>query len=70
LMKRVCLYPIKYRFHHCDYRRMLADGLWYCICSNGECRECMENFSIPKDKLSKAVLELLRQINLENGRLK
>jgi len=64
---RVCLYPIKYRFHHCEYRRMLADGLYHCLCNCKECKECMETYSIPREELSEGILELLRQINLQNG---
>jgi len=66
-MKRVCLYPIKYRFHRCDFRKMLADGLFYCLCDCEECRECMERFSRLREELSESTLELLRQINLQQS---
>ena len=57
------MYPIRYRFHHCDYRRMLADGLYHCLCNCKECEECMKTFSQEKEGLPKMVVEILKDMN-------
>ena len=62
---RICLYFFSYRFQNCEYRRFFVDGLWRCLCTNGECKECMERYSKPKEELDPNLLELLREINLK-----
>ena len=62
---RICLYFFSYRFQNCGYRSLFVDGLYRCLCKNGECKECMERYSKPKDKLDPNLLELLKEINLK-----
>jgi len=62
---RICLYFFPYKFQNCEYRRLFVDGYFHCLCSNGECKECMERYSKPKSELDPNLLELLREINLK-----